>query len=218
MFNLIKFIVMLLKIHSENPEKRKVQKVAKAIKEGKLIILPTDSVYTFVCNLYNHSAVKKLAQIKDKKAEEGNFSLLCSDLKEVSEYVRPISSSVFKLIKALLPGPYTFILNANNKVPKIFKTKKKTIGIRVPDNNIVNAVVKLVGNPIVCSSVHDNDKIVEYTTDPELLNERYKNLVDIIVDGGYGKNKATTIIDCTGEEPVVIREGLGIEKVPVITM
>lgn len=199
---------MLLKIYSENPNPKDVRLVADALSRGELVILPTDSVYAIVCNINHHKAINRLAQLKGLNTKKANFSFLFSDLRQVSEYTRPISNSVFKVMKKNLPGPFTFILQANNELPSVFKTKKKTIGVRIPDNSIVKAVIEELGHPIISTSVRDDDKILEYTTDPELIYDDLKNDVEIIVDGGFGHNVASTVVDCTGNEIEIVREGL----------
>jgi tRNA threonylcarbamoyl adenosine modification protein (Sua5/YciO/YrdC/YwlC family) len=200
---------MLLTIHPDNPDKRKIDQAIQVLKKGGIIIYPTDTVYSMACDLNNRKAVERMAQIKGIKLEKANFSLICYDLSHISDYTVQFSNSIYKLMKRALPGPFTFILNANNSVPKLFKSKKKTIGIRVPDNNIARTLVEELGNPLISTSVHDDDEILEYITDPELIHEKYENLLDLVIDGGYGKNEASTIIDCTGNEPEIIREGIG---------
>lgn len=200
---------MLLQIHPDNPDKRKIDQVISILKKGGVIIYPTDSVYSMACDLTNRKAVDRMAQIKGIKIEKANFSLICSDLSNISDYTVQFGNNIYKLMKKALPGPYTFILNANNSVPKLFKSKKKTIGIRVPDNNIAQAIVEQLGNPLISTSVHDDDEILEYITDPELIHEKYEKLIDVVIDGGYGQNEASTIIDCTSNDPEVIREGIG---------
>lgn len=200
---------MLLTIHPDNPDKRKIDQAIKVLKKGGVIIYPTDTVYSIACDLTNRRAVERMAQIKGIKIEKANFSLICSDLSHISDYTVQFSNTIYKLMKRALPGPYTFILNGNNSVPKLFKSKKKTIGIRVPDNNIARMLVEELGNPLISTSVHDDDEVLEYITDPELIHEKYENILDIVIDGGFGKNEASTIIDCTGNEPEVIREGIG---------
>ena len=200
---------MLIQIHPNNPDKRKTDQVIAILKKGGIIIYPTDTVYSMACDLMNRKAVERMAQIKGIKIENANFSLICYDLSHISDYTVQFSNSIYKLMKRALPGPFTFILNANTSVPKLFKSKKKTIGIRVPDNNIARTIVQELGNPLISTSVHDDDDILEYITDPELIYEKHENVVDLVIDGGYGKNEASTIIDCTGEEPMVIREGIG---------
>ena len=200
---------MLLSIHPDNPDQRKIDQVIKVLKKGGVIIYPTDTVYSMACDLNNRKAVERMAQIKGIKIEKANFSLICHDLSNISDYTVQFSNTIYKMMKRALPGPYTFILNANNSVPKLFKSKKKTIGIRVPDNNIAKVLVEQLGNPLISTSVHDDDEILEYITDPELIHEKYENTLSLVIDGGYGKNEASTIIDCTGNEPEVIREGIG---------
>lgn len=200
---------MLLRIHPENPSHRQITTVVECLKDGGVIIFPTDTIYALGCDIYKTKALDRVAQIKGIRIEKANFSFLCSDLSQLSDFTKPINNEVFKLMKRTLPGPYTYILNANNNVPRLFQSKKKTLGIRVPDNNIVSEIIRQLGNPITSSSIHDEDEIIEYTTDPELIYEKYEKLVDIVIDGGYGDNEASTIIDCTGDEIVVVREGKG---------
>jgi len=200
---------MLITIHPDNPDKRKITQIISTLKKGGIIIYPTDTVYSMACDLNSRKAVEKMAQIKGIKVEKANFSLICSDLSHVSDFTVQFGNNIYKLMKRALPGPYTFILNANTSVPKLFKSKKKTIGIRVPDNNIARMIVEELGNPLISTSVHDDDEILEYITNPELIHEKYENTVDIVIDGGYGQNEASTIIDCTSNNPEVIREGIG---------
>jgi len=200
---------MLLKIYPENPSPVLIQKIVKCLRDGGLIIYPTDTVYAIACDIYKPKAVAKLAQLKGIKLEKANFSLICANLSHLSEYAKPLDNTVFKIMKKALPGPYTFILNANNNVPKIFQRNKKKIGIRVPNNNIATEIVKELGNPIISTSVKDDDEIIEYTTDPELIHEKYINKVGYVIDGGYGDNEGSTVIDCTGDEIELIREGKG---------
>ena len=201
---------MLLRIHPDNPSERQIRIVADCLKDGGVIIFPTDTIYAIGCDIYKQKAVDRVAQIKGVRKEKANFSFICQDLSHLSEFSRPIDNAIYKLMRKNLPGPFTFILSASNNVPKIFQSKKKSIGIRVPDNNIARGIVLALGNPIMSTSVHDDDEIIEYTTDPELIYERYQNQVDILVDGGYGDNKASTIVDCSGIEPEILREGKGI--------
>jgi tRNA threonylcarbamoyl adenosine modification protein (Sua5/YciO/YrdC/YwlC family) len=200
---------VLLKIYPENPERSKVDKVLQILKSGGVIIYPTDSVYSLGCDLLNHKAVQKVAAIKGVKAEKTHFTLVFKDLSTLSDYTIPFDTWVYKLMKKALPGPFTFILKANNKVPKIFRSKKKTIGIRVPNNPIPQLIADQLGNPIISTSIKDEDEVIEYTTDPELIYEKYKSKVDAVIDGGYMNNVATTIVDCTGTEPVIVRQGSG---------
>ncbi len=203
---------MLLKIHPENPSRRQISRLVEILKHGGVIIYPTDTVYGMGCDLFNQKAIEKVAKIKGIKIEKANFSIIFYDLSHLSDYARHVSNNVFKLMKYYLPGPYTFILEANNRIPKIFRGRKKTIGIRIPDNNIVRQIVKELGNPLLTSSIHDEDKLLDYTTDPELIYEQYKNIVDAVVNGGYCNNEPSTVIDCTGREPEVLRQGIGIFK------
>lgn len=197
-----------IKIYPENPNQKEIQKVVEILKNGGLIIYPTDTVYGLGCDITNTKALEKIAKIKGVKLEKANFSFICSDLSNLSDYVKQIDTSTFKILKRSLPGPYTFILPGNNNLPKEFK-KKNTVGIRVPDNNIAIEIVKLLGNPIVSTSIKDDDDVIEYTTDPELIFEKWQNIVDAVIDGGYGDNVASTIIDLSGYEPEIIREGKG---------
>ncbi|GHC62673.1 L-threonylcarbamoyladenylate synthase [Ulvibacter litoralis] len=197
-----------IKIYEENPNPKEVRKVVDIIRKGGLVIYPSDTVYALGCDIKNNRALERVAQLKGVKLEKANFSFVCEDLSNLSDYVKQIDSATFKLLKRALPGPYTFILPGNNNLPSVFK-KKKEVGIRVPDNSIVQAIVHELGNPIVSTSIHDEDEVIEYTTDPELIFEKWGHLVDVVVDGGYGDNVASTIIDLTGDEPIVIREGKG---------
>ena len=200
---------MLVRLYEENPNHREIRKIVDVLRDGGVIIYPTDTVYGLGCDITNSRAVEKVARWKGVKVEKNNFSFICSDLSHLSDYTKPIQNRVFKLIKKNLPGPFTFILEANNSVPKYFKGKKKTVGIRVPDNNIIREIVKELGNPILSTSIHDDDEILEYTTDPELIFEKFQEVVDIVVDGGFGELTPSTIVDCTTEEIQIIREGKG---------
>lgn len=200
---------MLVRIHPVNPDQRQILKVVEILRKGGVIIYPTDTVYGLGCDIFNQKAVERVARIKGIKLEKTNFSFVFNDLSHLSDYTRHIDNTVFKLMKKYLPGPYTFILPSNSRVPKIFKNKKKTVGIRIPDNLIPLEIVNELGNPILTTSIHDEDKILEYTTDPELIHEKYEALVDLVIDGGYGYNVPSTVIDCTGEEPEIIRPGIG---------
>ncbi len=203
-------MAQLLRIHPDNPQPRAMDTVVKVLRKGGVIIYPTDTVYGIGCDIFQPKAVERVAKIKGIKVEKSNFSIICYDLSHLSDYCRQVDNSTFKLMKKVLPGPFTFILNANSRVPKLFKHKKKTVGIRVPDNNIPREIVHQLGNPIVTTSVLDDDEILEYTTDPELIFERYQHQVDLVIDGGYGNNQASTIVDCTDDEPEVVRQGLGL--------
>ncbi len=197
-----------LKIYEDNPNESAIKKVVEVLKNGGLVIYPTDTVYGLGCDITNTKALERVAKIKGIKLEKANFSFICHDLSHISDYVKQIDTSTFKLLKRALPGPYTFILPGNNNLPKEFK-KKTTVGIRVPNNRIVLDIVKMLGNPIVSTSIHDEDEVLEYSTDPELIFEKWQNLVDLIIDGGYGDNIGSTIIDLSGFEPFVVREGKG---------
>ncbi len=200
---------MLLRIHPENPSGRLVKMVVDCLRQGGVIIYPTDTVYAIGCDIFQPRAVQRVAQIKGIKAEKANFSLICYDLSHISDLTKPFPTSIYKAMKKGLPGPFTFILNANNNVPKLFQSRKKTVGIRIPDNRITREIVRELGNPIISSSVYDEDEIIEYTTDPELIHENYEALVDLVIDGGNGGNQASTVLDCTGDEMEVLREGKG---------
>jgi len=200
---------MLVKLFNENPNLREILKIVEVLRKGGLIIYPTDTVYGLGCDITNAKAVERVARIKGVKVEKNNFSFICSDLSHLSDYTKPISSSVFKLMKKNLPGPFTFILEANNNVPKYFKGKK-TVGIRVPDNNIIREIVRELGNPILSTSVHNEDEIIEYITDPELIYEKYQETAEIVVDGGYGELIPSTVVDCTSDEILIVREGKGV--------
>jgi tRNA threonylcarbamoyl adenosine modification protein (Sua5/YciO/YrdC/YwlC family) len=197
-----------IKIYEDKPSEAALAKVVKVLRDGGLVIYPTDTVYGLGCDINNSKALERIAKIKGIKLEKANFSFVCHDLSNLSDYVKQINTSTFKLLKRALPGAYTFILPGNNNLPKEFK-KKTTVGIRVPDNSIALCLVKMLGNPIVSTSIHDDDEVLEYSTDPELIFEKWQNLVDVVIDGGYGDNQPSTIIDLSGFEPVIIREGKG---------
>ena len=201
-------MAQFIKIYNDKPNEAAIKKVVDVLKNGGLIIYPTDTVYGLGCDINNAKALEKIAKIKGIKLDKANFSFVCSDLSNISTYVKQIDTSTFKLLKRALPGAYTFILPGGSNLPKEFK-KKTTVGIRVPDNNIALEIVKVLGNPIVSSSIRDDDEVLEYSTDPELIFEKWQNLVDVVIDGGYGDNIASTIIDLSGFEPVVVREGKG---------
>ena len=201
-------MAQFIKIYEDKPNEAAIAKVVKVLKEGGLVIYPTDTVYGLGCDITNTKALERIAKIKGVKLDKANFSFVCHDLSNISDYVRQIDTATFKILKRALPGPYTFILPGNNNLPKEFK-KKTTVGIRVPNNAIALEIVKLLGNPIVSTSIHDDDDVIEYTTDPELIFEKWQNLVDLVIDGGYGDNVGSTIIDLSGDEPVVLREGKG---------
>ena len=198
----------IVKIYKENPNPKEINLVVETLKRGGLIIYPTDTVYGLGCDITNTKALNKIAKLKGVKLEKANFSFICHDLSNLSDYVKQIDTMVFKVLKRALPGPYTFILPGAKSLPNAFK-KKKTVGIRVPDNSIILDLVKGLGNPIVSTSIHDDDEIIEYTTDPELIFEKWKDKVDLVIDGGYGDNNASTVIDFSQGEPVVVRQGQG---------
>ena len=201
-------MAQFIKIYPQNPNEKEIAKVVKILQDGGVIIYPTDTVYGLGCDITNTKALERVAKIKGIKLEKANFSFVCSDLSNISDYVKQIDTSTFKILKRSLPGPYTFILPGNNNLPKSFKNKT-TVGIRVPDNPIAIEIVKQLGNPIISTSIHDEDEVIEYSTDPELIFEKWQNLVDAVIDGGYGDNTPSTIIDLSGAEPLVIREGKG---------
>lgn len=201
-------MAQLVKIYPENPDFRLLRKIAKDMRDGALVIYPTDTVYGLGCDITNKPALEKVAKIKGVKLEKANFSFICEDLSNLSDYVSQIDSRTFKILKRNLPGPYTFILPGNNNLPTVFK-KKKTVGIRVPDNAIAVGLVTALGNPIISTSIKDEDEVVEYTTDPSLIHEKWDNIVDYVIDGGFGGNIGSTIIDLTTDEPELIRQGLG---------
>ena len=196
-----------IKLYNENPNPKEIAKVVKVLQSGGLVIYPTDTIYGLGCDITKTKSLEKIAQIKGVQLEKANLSFICNDLSHLSDYVKQLDSATFKILKRALPGPYTFILPGSNNLPKVFK-KKKTVGIRIPDNNIIRTLVAELGNPIVSTSIRDEDDVLEYTTDPELIFEKWQGLVDIVIDGGYGDNEPSTVIDLT-EEPVVIREGKG---------
>jgi tRNA threonylcarbamoyl adenosine modification protein (Sua5/YciO/YrdC/YwlC family) len=198
-----------IRLYEENPDPRKITQIVNVLRSGGLIIYPSDTIYGLGCDIFNQKAVDKVRRIKNINDKKMDLAFVCFDLSHLSVYAKNVSTPVFKLMKKILPGPYTFILNASSKVPKILKVKKKKVGIRIPNNRIPREIVQELGNPIVTTSLHDDDKILEYATDPELIYEHYKNQVDLIIDGGYGDNQASTIIDYSGEELEIIREGKG---------
>lgn len=199
----------LLKIHPKNPEGRKIEKVVQSLKHGGLVIYPTDTIYGIGCDLYNKKAIERLTRTIQVKPQKLNLSFICKDLSDISEYVRRMETPVFKLLKKKLPGPFTFILESSSKVPRILDANKKTVGIRIPDHEITRVIVEQLGNPLITSSIKDEDTIIEYTTDPEEIYEDFKHLVDIVIDGGPGGNIPSTVVDCTTDEFRIIRQGLG---------
>lgn len=197
-----------IRIYPENPDERRIRQVVDCLRDGGLVIYPTDTVYGLGCDIYNSRAVEKIARIKGVKPQKNDFSFICYDFSHIADFAR-VGNGAFKIMKKVLPGPYTFILDANSSVPKLLNTNKKTVGIRVPDNLIPRLMVKELGNPIVTTSIKDDDEVIEYSTDPELIFEKFQHQVDIIIDGGYGGNVGSTVIRATGEEIEVVREGLG---------
>lgn len=198
----------LVKIYNENPNEREIDKVVKVLQKGGIIIYPTDTVYGLGCDITNTKAMERVAQLKGLKLDKANFSFICYDLSNLSDYVKQIDTPAYKILKKALPGPYTFILPSSTNLPKAFKNKK-TVGIRIPDNNIIRELVKKLGNPIVSTSIYDEDDLLEYTTDPELIFEKWENKVDIVIDGGYGSNIPSTVVDLSEGEITILREGLG---------
>lgn len=200
---------MLIKIYPENPNPKAIEQAVEVLKKGGVIIYPTDTVYGMGCDITNQKAIERICKLRGIKPEKANFSFICSDLRHISDYIKPIDTTVFRVLKKALPGPFTFIFNANNNVPKLLSSNKKTVGIRVPDNAIAREIVLQLGNPILSTSIHDDDEVIEYSTDPELIHEKYEDKVDLIVDGGYGDNEPSTVVDCTSGEFDVIRQGKG---------
>lgn len=198
----------LIKIHPENPDQRKIEQVVQVLRAGGLVIYPTDTVYGIGCDIFQPKAIEKIAKIKNLKPEKANFAFICHDLSHLADFAR-VSTPVYKVMKKALPGPFTFVLPATAEVPRILNNKRKTIGIRIPDNNIPRMLVHELGHPILTSSIVDEDDVLEYSTDPELIFEKFENQVDIIIDGGYGHNIASTIVLCENDEFEVVRQGLG---------
>lgn len=200
---------MIIRLYDENPNPKDVLKIVEILRDGGVIIYPTDTIYGIGCDITKARAVERVARIKNVKPEKAEFSFIFNDLSRISDYCKPVSNSIFKLLKKNLPGAFTFILHANSNVPKLFKNSKKHIGIRIPDNNIIREIIRELGNPILSTSVKDDDTIIEYTTDPELIHEKFGDLVDLVIDGGFGGNVPSTIVDCTDDEPIVTRAGKG---------
>ena len=200
---------MIIRLYEENPNLKDILKVVEILRNGGVIIYPTDTIYGIGCDITKPKAVERVARIKNVKPEKADFSFIFFDLSNISDYCKPIPNGIFKLMKKNLPGPFTFILNANSNIPKLFRSTKKSIGIRIPQNNIIREIVKELGNPILSTSVRDEDAIIEYTADPELIHEKYGDLVDLVIDGGFGGNIPSTVINCIGNEPIIIRSGKG---------
>jgi tRNA threonylcarbamoyl adenosine modification protein (Sua5/YciO/YrdC/YwlC family) len=201
---------MLIDIFPDNPDQRKIDQVIDILNHGGLIVVPTDTIYAFAASVKSKKGLEKLAKIKNVKLNKSEFSLICDDLSEISKYTKPIDRKVFRTMKNTFPGPFTFILNANNNIAKLFGTNKKEVGIRVPDHGFTRSLIKSLGHPIVSSSVHDDDEIIQYTTDPLTIFERHENDVDAVINCGYGKNVASTIVKCTDDNPTILRQGAGI--------
>lgn len=199
---------MLLHIHPDNPQQRNIDTVVETLRKGGVIIYPTDTIYGIGCDITNPSAIERVCRIKGVDPKKAQFSFVCSDLSHISDYVKSIDTPTFRLLKNALPGPYTFILNAGKQVPKLLQTKKATVGIRVPDNEICRMIVAQLGNPIMSTSL-PTDEDVEYYTDPEIMHDRFEKLVDIVIDAGFGSIQASTVIDCTSGAPELLREGAG---------
>lgn len=204
---------MLLKIHPEHPEGRKIQQAVDTLDQGGVIIYPTDTVYGLGCDIYNTKAVDRICKLRGLDPVKARLSFICKDISQVSEFAQQIDNTTFRLMKKHLPGPFTFVLNSNNKVPKLFKNRKRTIGIRIPESNICQALVERLDRPILTASLKSDDEILEYFTDPQDIYEDFKKLVDVVIDGGIGSNRPSTVVDCTGSEPIVLREGTGVLEV-----
>tara|TARA_B110000971_G_scaffold120349_1_gene123228 strand:+ start:775 stop:1383 length:609 start_codon:yes stop_codon:yes gene_type:complete len=200
---------MLINVVAKDPDLRVIQKIIKILDNDGLIVIPTDTIYAFATSIKSKKGLKRLAKIKKIKLKNANFSLICQDLKDISTYTKPIDRKTFKTLKNTLPGPFTFILNANNSVSKIFDSNKKEIGIRIPNHKFIKTLIKELNHPLICSSVNDEDEIVKYSTDPLVIFENHENNVDAVIDYGYGKNVASTIVDCTSDELILVRQGAG---------
>ena len=201
---------MLIKIYPENPSQKLLYQVKECLLDGGVIIYPTDTVYAFGCGVNKNKAIERISLLKGIKKKEADFSFIFSELSQLTNYTKVFDKTIFKLMKRNLPGPFTFILNANNKVPKIFSNRKKTIGIRIPNNNVAIEIVNLLGQPLISSSIKNNDEIIEYNTDAEILHDEFGSQVDMVIDGGFGDNQTSTIVDCTSDEIEIIREGKGL--------
>lgn len=201
---------MLIRIYNDNPNAKYIRQIVDLLESGGIIIYPTDTVYAMGCDIRATRSIEKIARFKDLNPKNPELSLIFHDMSQLSEFTVIHDNNIFKLLKRNLPGPFTFIVQANNQIPKMFKNKKKTVGIRIPENNIVLELVRELGRPIVTTSIHDSDEVIEYTTDPELIYEKYRDFADAVIDGGYGNNEASTVVDCTGDEIEIVRQGLGI--------
>ena len=200
---------MLTKIYQDNPNSKAIDEVVEVLRKGGIVIFPTDTVYGMGCDINNSKAVEKVCRIKGINIKKDHLSFICYDISQISDYVKPLNNSAFKTMKKNFPGPFTFILNANSNIPKLFKNNKKTVGIRIPENQIIRDIVYVLGNPVLSTSIYDEDEILEYTTDPELIHEKYADVVDMVIDGGYGGNQPSTIIDLTNHDFKIIRQGKG---------
>jgi len=200
---------MFIRIYKENPNPRHIRQVVDVLEQGGIIIYPTDTVYAMGCSVKASKAIEKIARYKGVNPLNPDFSIIFHDMSQLSEYTVIHDNNIFKLLKRNLPGPFTFIVQANSQIPKLFRNKKKTVGIRIPDNEIVLELVRELGSPIITTSIHDQDEVIEYTTDPELIFEKFGDFADVVINGGYGNNEASTIVDCTGDEIVILRQGLG---------
>lgn len=201
---------MLIRLYNENPNSKHIRQIVDLLEAGGIIIYPTDTVYAMGCDILATRSIERIARFKGLNPNNPELSLIFHDMSQLSEYTIIRDNAIFKLLKRNLPGPFTFIVQANNQIPKLFKNKKKTVGIRIPDNNIVLEIVRELGRPIVTTSIHDPDDIIEYATDPELIYEKFHDFTDTVIDGGFGRNEASTVVDCTGEEIEVTRQGLGV--------
>lgn len=200
---------MLIRIYEDNPNEKSIAQVVDILRKGGVVIYPTDTVYGLGCDINNQKAIERVCEIRGIKPEKANLSFVCYDLTDISQYTKPFDTATFRVLKKALPGPFTFIFNASNQVPKLLSSRKKTVGIRVPDNRIAREIVRQLGNPIVSASIHDDDEILEYSTDPELIHEKYGEIVDAVIDGGYGDHVASTVVDLTSGDFEIIREGKG---------
>lgn len=201
---------MFIRLNYDQPQQKTIDEIVHCLKNDGIIIYPTDSVYAMGCDMMSQKAVEKLCKLKNIKPEKANFSFVCSDLSHLAQFAKPISNTLFRVMKKALPGPYTFILEANQNVPKLLKQNKKTVGIRVPNNPICKALIETLGNPIISTSLHNpHDEIMDYFSDPEHIYQQYEKKVDMVIDGGFGSLQASTVVDCSGDDFVIIREGLG---------
>jgi len=202
-------MALLIKIYPENPNERQIRTVVECLRDGGIIVYPTDTIYGIGCDIFHAKSVERICELRGINPKKATFSFICSDLSQLSEFTKPIENHIYKMMKANLPGPFTFILNANNNVPRHIQSKRKTVGIRIPGNQVTLEIVSMLGNPIMSTSVHDDDEILEYNTDPELIYEKFANKVDMVIDAGYGGNIPSTVLDCTDGEIRVTRQGKG---------